>query len=58
MYKDILGSVAGIEVFPVISLVLFVVVFGLVLIRTIRADATELDRHAHIPLDDTTRRSR
>jgi hypothetical protein len=55
MYKELLRSIAGIEIFPVISLVLFVLVFGLVLIRVLRADPSELDRHATLPLDETRR---
>ena len=58
MYKEILRGITGIEVFPVISLVLFVLVFGVVLIRVLRADRAELDRHASLPLDEPTRRSR
>ena len=58
MYKEILQGIAGIEIFPVISLVLFVLVFAAVLVRVLRADAAELDRHAALPLDDTTWRSR
>jgi hypothetical protein len=56
MYKEILRGIAGIEVFPLISLVLFVLIFGVVLIRVMRTDRAELDRHAALPLDEQTRR--
>jgi hypothetical protein len=53
MYKDILRSIAGIEVFPIVSLVLFVSVFAIVLLWTSRLDGPRLARLARLPLDDT-----
>jgi hypothetical protein len=53
MYSDILRRIAGIEVFPVISLILFVAVFTAVLVWTVRLDATRVARLAHLPLDET-----
>jgi cytochrome c oxidase cbb3-type subunit IV len=58
MYMELLQNIAGIEIFPVISLVLFVVVFAGILFWAIRADRTELDRHATLPLDEHPRRTR
>jgi hypothetical protein len=55
MYKEILQSIAGVEVFPVISLVLFVAVFTIVLIRVLRADRAELQRQAALPLEEPRR---
>ena len=52
MFTDILLGIAGIEMFPVVSLVLFVVVFGIVLIRVARMDGAGLERLAALPLDD------
>jgi cytochrome c oxidase cbb3-type subunit IV len=51
MYKEILRSIAGIEVFPVISLCLFVVVFAVVLVWTSRLDGAWLARSAGLPLE-------
>jgi hypothetical protein len=51
MYADILRRIAGIEVFPVISLLLFVIVFAVVLVWTARLDATRIDRLERLPLD-------
>jgi hypothetical protein len=51
MHMDILRRIVGIEVFPVVSLVLFVAVFTLVLVRTIRLDAAGVARAARLPLD-------
>ena len=54
MYKEILLSIAGIEVFPVVSLVLFVIVFTAVLISVARMDRTRAHGLAAIPLDEGT----
>ena len=51
MYKEILRSMVGIEVFPLLSLCLFVLVFAVVLVRTSRLDAARLARLAQLPLD-------
>lgn len=53
MYKEILQSITGIEVFPVISLVLFVIVFTAVLISVARMDRTRAHGLAALPLDDS-----
>lgn len=53
MYKEILQAIAGIEIFPVISLLLFVTVFGTVLYWTSRIDTARLTEFAQMPLDDT-----
>jgi cytochrome c oxidase cbb3-type subunit IV len=55
MYKDILLSIAGIEVFPVVSLVLFVIVFTAVLISVARMDRSRIHGLAAIPLDEADR---
>jgi cytochrome c oxidase cbb3-type subunit 4 len=52
MYKDILLTITGIQVFPIISLVLFVIVFTSILIATLRMDRTRAERFATLPLDD------
>jgi hypothetical protein len=58
MYTDVLRSIAGIEVFPVLSLVLFVTFFTAVLVWTVRMDRVRVDRLAALPLeDDSTAKS-
>lgn len=54
MYKEILQAIAGVEVFPVVSLLLFVTVFGTVLFWTFRVDRTRLSEYSQMPLDDAT----
>jgi cytochrome c oxidase cbb3-type subunit 4 len=52
MYKETLQAIAGIEIFPVLSLLLFVVVFGTVLFWTSRLDRARLSEFAQLPLDE------
>jgi hypothetical protein len=54
MSGDILRRIAGIEVFPVVSLVIFVAVFAGVLIWVLRADRRRLAMLAALPLTDAT----
>lgn len=51
MYKDILRSIAGIDIFPVFSLVIFLAVFATVLIKTVRIDRRRLAELSALPLD-------
>ena len=50
MYKEILEAIAGVETFPVISLLLFSAIFGIVLYWTLRVDRAQLARLAAQPL--------
>jgi cytochrome c oxidase cbb3-type subunit IV len=52
MYKDILRSIAGIDVFPVVSLVIFVAVFTAAIVYAIRLDRARLAALSALPLDD------
>jgi cytochrome c oxidase cbb3-type subunit IV len=51
VYKDILRSIVGIDIFPVFSLVVFLVVFTAVLVSTIRLDRRRLAYLSALPLD-------
>jgi hypothetical protein len=51
MYKAILNSIGGIEIFPVISLLLFFAVFAMMLWWTFRRDHHYLQRMANLPLE-------
>jgi cytochrome c oxidase cbb3-type subunit IV len=51
MYKEILRSIAGIEIYPVISLVVFVTFFTVVLVRVVRMERSRVDRLSRLPLD-------
>ena len=51
MYKDILRSIGGIDVFPVFSLIVFVVVFAAAIVYALRIDRRHLAHLASLPLD-------
>ena len=52
MYQEILRAIAGIEVYPVLSLVIFVVFFTGMLAWVVRLDRTRLRQFAAMPLED------
>ena len=52
MYTEILSTIGGIAVYPIVSLTLFVAFFSGVIAWAIRADGARLDRLAAMPLDD------
>jgi hypothetical protein len=51
MYMETLRGIAGIGVFPALSLVLFVAVFATVLVRVARMDRGAVEQFADLPLD-------
>jgi cytochrome c oxidase cbb3-type subunit IV len=53
MYKEILRSIGGIDVYPVVSLFIFVTFFTLAIVRTLRMDARSANEIAALPLDET-----
>lgn len=53
MIKDVLQSITSVEIYAIISLILFVVVFLAVALKTLLMDKTELVRISRLPLDDT-----
>jgi hypothetical protein len=52
MHIDTLRAIDGIGIFPVVSLVLFVTVFTVMLVRTARLDRQRLARYAALPFDE------
>ena len=52
MYQDTLERIEGIGIFPVISLLLFVVLFSVVLIVVVRMDRAQANRLASLPMDE------
>jgi hypothetical protein len=51
MFQDILRGIAGIEVFPILSLVLFVALFAIAVIAAVRMDPRRIARLAGLPLE-------
>jgi cytochrome c oxidase cbb3-type subunit 4 len=54
MYTEILRSIAGIGIYPVISLVVFVTFFTAVLVQVVRMERSRVDRLARMPLEGET----
>lgn len=52
MYKYLLQSVEGIQWFGIATLLLFFGTFCIVLIRAFLSGKNEMDRMAHLPLDE------
>ena len=52
MYKEVLRTIAGIEVFPLLSLFVFLTVFVVMLVWVVRLDPARLSRYAHLPLEE------
>lgn len=52
MIRNVLQSIVGVEVFPVISLILFLFVFTVMLVWAIRKDKQYLEELARLPLED------
>lgn len=53
MIRDVLTSIEGIELFPIITLVLFVAVFVAVGLWAWFANRDYLDHMKHLPLEDS-----
>ena len=51
MIKNILTDIAGIELFPIIALVLFLTVFVVITVRVLRMDQKHVDKMGSMPLD-------
>lgn len=52
MRRNVIESIQGIEIFPLISLVIFFVFFAAVIIWVIRLKRKELDEYANMPLEE------
>lgn len=50
--KHSLTSITGVEIFPLISLLIFVLFFGLVLVRVIKMKKDEINELSAYPLEE------
>lgn len=50
--KHNLTSIEGIDIYPLISLLIFVLFFAVVLTRVIRMSKTEVEELSNIPIDE------
>ncbi len=53
MYKQVLESISGIEIFPVVALLLFFLMFMAILLWIFLIDKKTITRMSNIPLDET-----
>ncbi|MCB2229623.1 hypothetical protein KQH82_02830 [bacterium] len=54
MYKDVLQSIAGVERYPIVALILFLAAAVLIGIWVIRLRKDEIAHYSSLPLDDGT----
>lgn len=52
MYRNVLESIEGIEIYPVISLLMFFIFFIVLLIRTLKIDNNFIKRMSELPLEN------
>ena len=51
MYKEILNSVEGISIYPIISLIVFVLFFAIILIWMFKVDKTYINKMENLPFE-------
>ncbi|MDX9857574.1 MAG: cbb3-type cytochrome c oxidase subunit 3 [candidate division Zixibacteria bacterium] len=57
MYKDVLQSIAGVEQYPVVALVLFLAAAVMIGIRVVRLRKEDIAFFSRLPLEDGTERT-
>ncbi|MEX1190484.1 MAG: CcoQ/FixQ family Cbb3-type cytochrome c oxidase assembly chaperone [Brumimicrobium sp.] len=50
--KHNMSEIAGIEIYPIISLLIFVLFFTVVIWRTMRISKSEVNKFSNIPLEE------
>jgi cytochrome c oxidase cbb3-type subunit IV len=51
MYREVLQAIKGVDVFAIITLIIFILFFVLVAVRLIRMDKDHLKKMAQLPLE-------
>ena len=54
MIRDLIESMAGIEIFGLLSLFIFLIIFSAIIYWTIKADKKYLDKMKNLPLDNSS----
>ena len=56
MYKEVLRSIEGVDIYPIISLALFFILFSVITIQVFLLKKTDINEVARLPLnsDDLT----
>jgi len=52
MYKEVLQSIGNVHVYPVVSLILFLVSFSLVILWVMSMKRNDIRRWSRLPLDN------
>ncbi len=52
MYRQILESIQGIEIYPVMSFVIFMIVFVLISYKAFRMKSSSVEELSYLPLED------
>ena len=52
MYKELLQSISGVELYAIVGFLIFFVFFILITVHTVRMDKTRVEKLSQIPLDD------
>jgi cytochrome c oxidase cbb3-type subunit IV len=52
MFKEVLQSIEGIGIYPIISMIVFVIFFAAVIIWYFKADKKYLNKMKNLPLDN------
>jgi hypothetical protein len=47
-----LESIDGVEIYPIIGLIIFFTMFVVMVVHTLRLDKTSIDAYKNIPLED------
>jgi Ca2+/Na+ antiporter len=52
MYKEILQSIEGVSVYPIISLIVFVLFFALIIIWLLKVDKNYIKKMENLPFEN------
>ena len=53
MYRNVLEHINGIEIYPLVSLIVFFIFFVLILIWVLKSDKKHLEKMANLPLENS-----
>ena len=51
MIKDVLQSIVGIDIYPIISLVIFLIAFAGITVWALMQDKSKIHEMSHLPLE-------
>jgi hypothetical protein len=51
MYKDVLQSISGIDVYAIIALIIFILFFAIIVVHLARMDKNYLKKMEQLPLE-------